>query len=129
MFSFLAQNLKPINLGNIRGEGPLGLENEKFEEAPTLFTDTLSRIIGAMTAGAIIWFVFQFIIGAYGWLSAGGDAKAVEQARGRIANSVIGMILVLAAVALISLLGFLLDIDILNLGNFIDVLTPKSKTP
>lgn len=109
----------------VEGIGPLGLLGKNTQEVATLFPQVISNIVGVLTAAAIIWFVFQFIIGAFGWITAGGDQKAVEGARARITNAVIGIIIVAIALVFISLLGSLLGIDILNLkGAICKVLPP-----
>lgn len=124
--AYLAQ-IKPTGLGGeLKGIGPLGLEGKNPVEVFTLFPQIISNIIGVLTAAAIIWFIFQFIIGAFGWITAGGDQKAVEGARARITNAVIGIILVVIALVLISLLGSLLGIDVLNLKGAICKLAPPS---
>lgn len=115
----------------IRGIGPLGLENVPAnilrEIAPRTFVDAISKIIGFLTAVAIIWFVFQFILGATSWISAGGDAKAVEAAKGKLTNAIVGIVIVITAMVIMSAIGALLGIDIFNLGEFIGTLTPGGK--
>lgn len=126
MLSFLA--LEGKELGPIRGIGPLGFEKDTGKtpfNAPELFQTVLSNIIGVLAASGIIWFVFQFIIGAIGWMSAGGDSKAIEEARKRIMNAVIGLVIVLTAVVLISVVGELLGVPVLNIAEFIGKLTPQ----
>lgn len=118
MISFLV-GLIPQPLGNIRGIGPLGLENKNPCEAPALFENVLSTTVGVLTASAIIWFIFQFIIGAFDWISAGGDSKAIEAARKRLTNAAIGLAIALGALVIVSVIGFLLGIDILNIQYFI----------
>lgn len=115
----------------IRGIGPLGLENVPAnilkDRATGVFVDAISKIVGFLTAVAIIWFIFQFILGAVGWISAGGDAKAVEAAKGRLTNAIIGIVIVIAAMVIMSAIGALLGIDIFNLGGFIRTLTPGNR--
>lgn len=119
VFTYLAA-VQPTGLGGeLKGKGPLGLEGKNPTDVFTLFPNVISTIIGVLTASAILWFIFQFIIGAYGWLAAGGDQKAVETARSRIINAVIGLLLVLGALILISVIGSLLGIDVLNLRKMI----------
>ncbi|MAG60110.1 hypothetical protein CMO96_04990 [Candidatus Woesebacteria bacterium] len=123
MISFIAQNPTPLSATPISGIGPLGGVDPS--RAPEIFAGTISRIIGVLTVVAILWFVFQIIIGAYGWISAGGDAKSVEAARSRITNAVIGLIVVFVALIFVSVIGFLLGIgNILDIGTFINNLTP-----
>lgn len=125
LFTYLAQ-VKPTGLGGeLKGKGPLGLEGKNPTDVFTLFPNVISTIIGVLTASAILWFIFQFIIGAYGWLAAGGDQKAVETARARIMNAVIGLVLVVSALVIITVIGSLLGINILNLGSTIVILGPS----
>ena len=115
LFTYLAA-VQPTGLGGeLKGKGPLGLEGKNPTDVFTLFPSVISTIIGVLTASAILWFIFQFIIGAFGWVSSGGDQKAVEAARSRITNAVIGIILVFGALVLISVLGSLMGLDVLNL--------------
>ncbi len=111
-------------LGEIRGKGPLGLEGKNAAEGAGIFVGAISNIVGFLTAVAIIWFIFQFIIGAISWISAGGDAKAVEAAKGKLTNAVVGIVIVFTALVLVSAVGALLGINILNFGKIIQDLTP-----
>lgn len=127
LFNLLAGELKGVPAGDISGPGPLGGEGG-FADAPGLLGDTISRIIGVLTVAAIIWFVFQFIIGAFSWIGSSGDPKQVEAARSRIFNALIGLIIVIGALALTSVIGFLLGIDLLNLKKLILEISP-GQTP
>lgn len=123
MISLLAQKATP--LGEIRGIGPLGLEGRAVTEGQGIFVNAISLIVGFLTAVAIIWFIFQFILGAIGWISAGGDTKALDAAKGKITNAIGGIVIVIIAMVIISAIGAILGIDFLNLGGFITTLTPK----
>lgn len=50
--------------------------------------------------GAIV-FVFMLLYGGLQWISSGGDKGAVEQAKGRISNALIGIIVLFAVIALV----------------------------
>ena len=124
MITQLAQS--PIPLGPIRGVGPLGLEGKNPQDAPQIFETVISNILGVLTVAAVIWFVLQVIFGAYSWITSGGDQKAVEGARMKVTNAVVGLVIVLVALVLTSVIAFLLGIDsILNVGEFINKLTPQ----
>jgi len=99
--------------GGFKGFGPLG--NPAGSGIAT-FTKFISTTIGLMTIIAIIWFVFVLITGAIGWIGAGGDKTAVEAARKKITTGLIGLVVVIAAIFIISLMGKLIGIEnILNL--------------
>ena len=104
--------------------GNLGKLGTKIETAAGNFTDIISNIIGIMTIIAGIWFIFQFIIGAYGYMTAGGDQKRVSDSASKITNALIGLVIIVAAYAIISLLGSLLGFDILNPILLIKQLSP-----
>lgn len=79
----------------------------------------ISTIIGVMTAVAAIWFIFQFIVGGFGWINSGGDKNNLQQARDRIINSTIGLIIVVSAWIVIGVIGKILGLDILNPGSLL----------
>lgn len=108
-------------LGEIRGLGPLGLENIPItiDYAVGLFNQVIQNIVGIMTIVAGIWFIFQVIIGGIGWLTAGGDKAKVESAQKKITQGIIGLAIVIIAIFLIDLIGTLLGLEILRPGQFI----------
>ncbi len=103
-------NLAPE--GGFQGPGPLG---NPGNNAPALFTQTLSKIIGVLTVVIFIWFTFQFIFGAIRIVMSGGDKAAVEAARKQITTGIVGLVIVVAAIFIIGLIGTLFGItNILN---------------
>lgn len=93
--------------GGFQGVGPLG---NPGSNAPTLFTDAISKIIGVMTVVAFIWFTFMTIIGALRIVMSGGDKAALEGARKQITTGIIGVVVVVAAIFIVSLIGKVLGI-------------------
>lgn len=112
----------PQNIGNsLRGIGPLGLQYQSPTTAPSLFNKVLSTTIGIITMVGAIFFIFQIIAGAIAWMSAGGDKGAIEEARKRITNGVVGLVIVISAVFIAQLIGYLIGFDIiLNPAQFIN---------
>ena|SRR5258708_378204 len=101
-----------INVGPLQGIGPLG---KSGANAPTQFNDTLSKVIGVMTVVAFIWFTFMVVSGAIRIIGSGGDKAGVEGARKQITTGIIGVIVVIAAIFIVSLLGRILGVNnILN---------------
>lgn len=102
--------------GGFTGFGKLGLEGNAAPASALLtFKDFISSIIGVMSIVAIIWFIFTFIAGAISYLSSGGDKTAIESARKRIVNGLVGLVLVIISIYVIKFVGFLIGIpDILN---------------
>ncbi len=106
------------------GTGPLA--NPVGGSGPVLiFTNFISGVIGVMTVVAIIWAVFTLILGAIGIISSGGDKQALENAKRKITTGIIGLVIVLVALLLIELIGYLLGItDILNIQNLFLLIQP-----
>lgn len=102
----------------IEGLGPLGGEGTNLFLTPTdtltMFAKVISNLIGFLTVIAGIYFAFQFIFGAYEWITSGGDSQKIQKAQQKMLNGVIGLIIVIAAVFFIDLIGALLGLDILN---------------
>ena len=110
------------SIGTFEGIGRLG-EVSSFagseEAATSLFTRLVSIIIGVISVVAGLYFVIQFILGAFSWISSGGDKAKVQEAQRKITNAVIGLAVVLISIFLIDLIGSLLGMNILSPGDFI----------
>jgi hypothetical protein len=112
----LAQN--PIPLGNIGGDG-LGPFGNMANEGPdatvalTNVTRLVSSIIGVITVAAGIYFLFAFLIGGFSWITSGGDKKKLEDARDRITNGIIGLVIVVAGISVLALVGQFFGWDML----------------
>lgn len=103
-----------ITVGPLQGAGPLGNFNS-LGGACSLFTSTLSRVIGVITVVGFIWFTFQIVLGAIRIVGSGGDKAAIEGARKQITSGIIGVIIVVAAIFIVSLIGTILGVpNILN---------------
>lgn len=116
------KELAQLNFGPLSGFGPLG---NPGENAIGTFANFISSAIGLMTIIAIIWFVFTFILGAIGIITAGGDKAAIESSRKKIVNGVIGLVVTIIAIFIIRLIGFLLGIsNILDIKTLFCTITP-----
>ena len=134
MKKILLAQLTKITLPPIGGDdlGPFGKPNQWGEDeggatkALQSFTGVISNIIGVLTIVAGIWFMFQFITAGISWISAGGNKESVAGAQSRMRNALIGMVVVVAAWAIVGLMGNLLGIDILiqDPGRLIEQLGP-----
>jgi hypothetical protein len=108
--------------GGFRGIGEGPLANPEGTGIST-FSKFISSVVGLMTIIAIIWFVFTFFIGALGIITAGGDKQALESARKKIINGIIGLVVTIAAVFVVSLIGTLIGIpNILDLNALFDLI-------
>lgn len=88
------------------------------------FTKFISSSIGLMTIVGFIWFIYIFIIGAIGIISSGGDKQALEAARKKITTAIIGVVVIVAAIFLVKLIGFIIGVpNILNIGDLFGQIT------
>jgi len=124
----MKENLLALDLGRIGGEngegfGPFSGVGD-IADAAEKFTSIISKIIGVMTVIAGIFFFFILLAGAFGYLSAGGDPEKIKSATKRIGNGLTGLIVIVLAYALISLIGRMLGLDILDPREVILLLGP-----
>lgn len=81
------------------------------------FEKIVGQVIGVLTIFAVIWFVIQVILAGYAFITAQGDPKAVETARKRLTDGVLGLTIVIVAVGLGSLIAALAGIpNVLDLN-------------
>ncbi|MBI2587195.1 hypothetical protein HYW29_00045 [Candidatus Amesbacteria bacterium] len=114
-------------IGNFSGIGPLGevpQGSTPITDTLVKFASTISTIIGVATISAGLWFMVQVFIGAFQWLTSGGDKQALENAKKRLTHAVIGLLMVVLSYALISVIGLIFGIDILNISGLIAGLHP-----
>lgn len=114
MHKIFAQS--PIQLGKqIGGDGlgPFSNQTNDAVQSMKQLTQILSAVIGVMTVAAGIWFLFNFLIGAIQWISAGGDKNSLQQSQQRILNAFIGLLIVVAGWTILSLAGTFFGLDLL----------------
>lgn len=79
------------------------------------FQQFLPNLVGLSFVIGVIIFFFVFIIGAIQWMLSGGDKGAVEQARSKITNAFIGLVILFAAFAVIKVVENFFGTNILTL--------------
>lgn len=109
----------------LSGFGPWG--NTVYNTAAVAasnFAKILSNLLGIMTIIAGLWFMINLISGGYFYFSAAGSVDKMKSATERIGSSLIGLVVVIAAYAVISLIGGLLGFHILDVEVNIGKITP-----
>lgn len=106
---------------NLKGFGPLGLE--QGQDGISVFATFLSSAIGLITIIGIIWMVFIIVTGAVSIISSGGDKQALEGARKKISNGIIGLVVLISSLFILSLIGKLIGLpSILDIATMIGLL-------
>lgn len=73
----------------------------------------VSAVLPYLFAGAGLLLLFYLIWGGFSLMLSRGDPKAVESAKGRITNAIIGFVIIFVAYWLVQFLG-----QILGIGQF-----------
>lgn len=115
MNNLLARDIGPA----LRGFGVFGLEGADASEAPGLFNQIISILIGLMTVIAAVYFLIQFFIGAIEVMMSSGDKALLEKAQKKLRYAIIGILVVVAAIFFARLLGAVFGLDILNPTSFL----------
>jgi len=83
------------------------------------FNNIISTILAFLTVIAALVFIFRFFTAGFSYMNAGGDKEAVKSAQEQIQNSIIGLVIVVVAYAVISIIGDLLGFKIFNMADII----------
>lgn len=89
-------------------------------DRPSYAPDNLGSIIGSVVnativIGALAAFMY-LVLGGFQWITAGGDPKKTEEAQKKITNAVIGLVIIVAAWAIMNVVTqFLLGTNLENL--------------
>lgn len=84
----------------------------------TALARVLANIWKAFVIAGAIAFVLYFLWGAFRWMTAESDKAKFESGRDKITAALTGLVLLAASVAIVELLGNLLDIDFLQRLSF-----------
>lgn len=79
------------------------------------FSTLIPNLIGLCYVIGVLIFFFILIIGAIQWISSGGDKQALEGARGKITNAIVGIIILFSIFAVISLIETFFHTNIMTL--------------
>lgn len=93
----------------ILGKNLQGLSGLEF------FQKLLPALVGLGFLVGVILFFFVMLLGAIQWIISGGDKAAVEGARGKIMNAIIGLVILFSLLAVVKLIENFFGINILTL--------------
>jgi hypothetical protein len=84
----------------------------------TLKVPSLSQLVGNLVLLAYfvagLFFLIQLAIGGISWMNSGGDTKALEAARMRLMNALIGIVIVAASFVIAVIVTTALNINIFS---------------
>jgi hypothetical protein len=105
-------------MNNLLAQDQINLQptNSQFSSLGGL---TIPQIISGLIKGALvvaaIVFFFILVIGGIKWIASGGDKSATEGARSQITAALVGLVIVFAAWAIVSLIQTFFGINIFQL--------------
>jgi len=85
----------------------------------------ISTIIGVITIVAGLWFIINFMIAAAGMIFSAGNEEAIKNNTKKMTHGLLGLVIVIGAYALISLIGLILGINFLALEFLIENVKPQ----
>jgi len=81
----------------------------------SFFQELIPSLVSlAFIAGAILFF-FMLIVGAIQWITSGGDKAAIEGAKSKLTQALIGVIILFSVYAIIHVIENLFGVNILVL--------------
>lgn len=96
----LADDIDKV-IGTIKPPGPIS----SLPVGEAGINQVLSSIINIIMAVGGVIFLFMIVIGAFQWITSGGDKEAVQKARSRITNAIIGIAILALSFVIVNVIG------------------------
>jgi hypothetical protein len=132
MHKLLAQgNDGGTSLGTLGSGGGFGAVNDRVTGITTAtgamgaVSMIVSRVIGFLTLAGFLWFFFQLIIAGISWITAGGEKNKLTEARERLTNAFLGLVIVVAGWAILALASSFFGVDFTSPTTIIENLQLK----
>lgn len=92
-------------------ENPVLKNSENIGNNPTGYFNSIIQIaFNLFFIGGIVYFIFQFINGAFHMISSQGDQKKYEDALHTFTHSITGLIVIFSVFVIIKLIGLVFGI-------------------
>lgn len=91
--------------GKIRRPDSLGGLTQTNETGADVISKILSNLVALIYSVATVVLIFMILWGAFDWLTSGGDKEKLENAKKRLVNAFVGIMLFAIAFAIIQVLG------------------------
>jgi len=76
----------------------------------------INQVLSIVLTISVIAVLFYLILGAFEWITSGGDKGKTEKARDKMTQAVIGLVILVSVVAILMFIQTLFDICILDFG-------------
>ncbi len=116
------------SLGEFQPVSPAFSEDSATQEGALSNLELIiSNVIGFLTILASLFFIFYFLTAVFQIIGAGGDASKVASAQQKILHAVIGLIILVAAYAIIGLIGSIVGLNLLEPGRMLLQIIPGAQ--
>lgn len=122
IYSLIAQFGDGFSPPDQDGYNPRTVTNDSIINTLVKF---LSNLIGVITVLGGLFFIVYFFLGAFEWITSGGDSGKVEQARNKILHATLGLIVMVVAYSVIGIIGKLIGLDLINLRETVLEVVPE----
>lgn len=106
------RNILNVNIGTPR----VGGKNVGIGSDVTI-AQLISNALAIIYIVAALAVLFMLVVGAFQWITSGGDKENVEKARKRITSALIGLAILALALFITIVVGQVLNINLLELGS------------
>ncbi|NCN06343.1 MAG: hypothetical protein GW946_00685 [Candidatus Pacebacteria bacterium] len=89
----------------------------------------ISHAFGVLTVFGGLFFIVTFLIAGINWITAGGDTGKIEKARGSMVQGTLGLVVIVAAYAVIGVIGSIVGLNLLNPAESLTSLVTRIQTP
>lgn len=86
------------------------------ETGQTFFNSFLPALVEVGFVVGAVFFIFTFIIGAVQWIGSGGNKSSIEEARNKIVNSVVGLVILFSTFVILNLISCFFNINFVQIG-------------
>ncbi len=93
---------------------PIFNNNPPAESGTDFVNKLVNFLIKFLLVGAVLLFLFYFVIGAYKWITSQGDKNKIDEAQTRMTYAVIGLAVVFMLFVIIKLIGTVFGIETLE---------------
>jgi len=94
--------------------GEMGREGSDVSSGSRFIEYAVYLWRASITIGSLAVILF-FLLGAFGWITAGGEKGKIEEARNKMTNAVIGLVLLVSSFVLLGFMSRLLFGDNFNI--------------
>lgn len=122
---YLAQNTLDF-AGTAVDQKLPGATDQVVNNPSSGFSDLLSRVLNIALTVATIAVLLYLIWGAIDWITAGGDKGKTEKARDKITQGIIGLVLLIASMAILMFVQQLFGYCMISIGGACNLNTTSS---